>query len=905
MANRQTKVTLSAEVAEYVRGMEAAGKKTREMGSEAEKASQKLKDQREAFDALGRGMMLGGGALAAATLLSVKAAADWESAWAGVTKTVDGTPDELAAVEDGLRGLTSVLPASHDQIAAVAEAAGQLGVQTDSVVEFTETMINLGETTNLSADEAATALARFSNIMGTSQDDVDKLGSAIVGLGNSYATTEAEIVAMSMRLAGAGKQVGLTEGDVLGLSTALSSVGIEAEAGGSAFSKVMIDIAASVDAGGDRLEKFASTAGLSADQFAAKWRTSPAEAMSLFVQGLSNAESQGTSTLGVLQELGITEVRMRDALLRSAGASDIFTEAMAKGNDEFEANNALTAEAAKRYATTESQLAIMRNSLEDAAIGVGEVFLPAVKAAAGSLAGFAQMMGDLPEPVQGLIGIFGGVAGAIGLAGGAALLAAPRIAQLRTAIQSMNGAWARTAFVGGGVTLAITAVIAAVGSLLAAHAQARQFAEGYADALKQGKDAADELAVQNLTLEKTFLGLNFGTAADNAEKLGIELGLVAEAAQGNTAAMDELSEVLDVATGGGDAAADMAERLGIGLFDLNQSAATLRGQVQEQSDALARGEEILRQTKDATDENTDSTYKAADAYLEAADETSGLNDELNKLIDTMNEANGVGQDAVSSNLRYEETLAAVAEQVEAGEKGLDLATEAGRNNLSMLNDLAADSQAAAEAQFNLTGDTEAYSAALETGRQKLIDSAKAMGASSDEAENLADKIYAIPEEHEIKILSDTANAEAALGRITAALNYVQNTRPVVQVGGGAGVLGGKDGFSTGGAVYGPGTGTSDSIPAMLSAGEHVWTAAEVKAAGGHDGVESLRKWVKSGYGAPVAQPAAAFPDTITLVDANGSILTHARVIAGDVASSVVGQHDRAVARGTRGRVTTL
>src|SRR3546814_585183 len=148
-------------------------------------------------------------------------------------------------------------------------------------------MIDLGETTNLSANDAATSLARFMNIMGTSQDQVSNLGSAIVGLGNNYATTESEILEMSLRLAGAGKQIGLTEGDVLGLATALSSVGIEAEAGGSAMSKVMIDIAASVDEGGARVEMFAKVAGMSADDFSAKWRTAPSEALAAFVKGLS------------------------------------------------------------------------------------------------------------------------------------------------------------------------------------------------------------------------------------------------------------------------------------------------------------------------------------------------------------------------------------------------------------------------------------------------------------------------------------------------------------------------------------------------------------------------------------------------------------------------------------------
>lgn len=196
---------------------------------------------------------------------------DWESAWAGVTKTVDGTAEEMASLEKGLRGLAKVLPASHTEIAAVAEAAGQLGVETKNVQGFTRTMIDLGETTNLSANDAATQLSRFMNIMGSSQSDVDRLGSSVVGLGNNFATTEAEIVELGMRLAGAGKQAGLSESDVLGFATAMSSVGIEAEAGGTALSMTMKRIGSEVETNGALLGTFAQVAGMSAEQFKTAW----------------------------------------------------------------------------------------------------------------------------------------------------------------------------------------------------------------------------------------------------------------------------------------------------------------------------------------------------------------------------------------------------------------------------------------------------------------------------------------------------------------------------------------------------------------------------------------------------------------------------------------------------------
>ena len=53
-------------------------------------------------------------------------------------------------------------------------------------------------------------------------------------------------------------------------------------------------------------------------------------------------------------------------------------------------------------------------------------------------------------------------------------------------------------------------------------------------------------------------------------------------------------------------------------------------------------------------------------------------------------------------------------------------------------------------------------------------------------------------------------------------------------------------FETGGPVRGPGTGTSDSILAKLSNGEHVLTAADVRALGGHARVEAMRAAARSG-----------------------------------------------------------
>lgn len=130
--------------------------------------------------------------IAGAALAVGKAAISWESAFAGVKKTNDEVVDSNGKVvysyedlENGLRELAKELPSSHQEIAAVAETAGQLGIQTENVKSFTKTMIDMGESTSMSAETAATEMARFANITGMSQDKFSNLGSAMVDLGKN------------------------------------------------------------------------------------------------------------------------------------------------------------------------------------------------------------------------------------------------------------------------------------------------------------------------------------------------------------------------------------------------------------------------------------------------------------------------------------------------------------------------------------------------------------------------------------------------------------------------------------------------------------------------------------------------------------------------------------------------
>lgn len=359
--------------------------------------------------------------LAAVAGLAGKASIEYETAFAGVRKTVDATEEELQKFSDGIRDMSKEIPASAAAIAEVAEAAGQLGIKNESLLSFTRTMSDLGVATNMTSTQAATDLARLANITKMPQENFDRLGSSIVGLGNNLATTESEIVAMSLRLAAAGSQVGLSEAQILGLGGALSSLGLEAEGGGSAFSRVMISMANAAATGGKQLNNFALVAGTSAKEFQQRFKTDAAGALSDFTEGLGRMSAAGENTFAVLDALGLSEIVVRDALLRASGAGDLLRESIDLGTQSWEENTALVNEASTRYQTTASQIEIMKNRVMDAAITLGDALKPALLAVMTALepiilkmTEFANMFAQLDQSTQTTIITIAAVVAALG-----------------------------------------------------------------------------------------------------------------------------------------------------------------------------------------------------------------------------------------------------------------------------------------------------------------------------------------------------------------------------------------------------------------------------------------------------------------------------------------------------------
>lgn len=794
---RTIRTVLELNAQRFTAGAAQASASAKSLAGELGKIGDASGKQRANYDRVANSLLGVGTAAAAGLGLAAKASMDWESAWTGVLKTVDGTDAELAAVEEGLRGLTKVLPASHTEIAAVAEAAGQLGVQTGSVVEFTETMINLGETTNLSAEEAATGLARFSNIMGTSQDDVDRLGAAIVGLGNNYETTESEILAMSMRLSGIGSQLSMSEGDVLGLAAAMSSVGIEAEAGGTAMTMGMKKIDKAVREGGDSLAGFAEVAGMSNDEFSKLWSEDSTAGLEAFVHGLARVGEEGGSVSGTLDELGMKGIRESDTFLRLASNAEGMSEALAQGNTEFERNLALTEEAAKFYATTESQIAIAKNSLIDAGIEIGASVLPVLADAASSVSDLATWFAALPAPVQGAVTQLGAIVGVTGLVAGGLVKLVPGAIATVDAFKSIRDTSPQTASALGkvGKAAGIAAVAFTAATALSSYgnslnditiganeaaAAAMKLADGtdpiatLFDGMSTGADASSastkELAAdldvlanghwyEGLSNVETGLRNVFGAGLDTTDDIRQRIGEIGQGiaglAQTDLPSAQAAFENLWTSFGG-------SEEAGLNLLELmpelkNELAGVANAAGLDATDSmvllgLATGD-LVPVVDEATDAVTGYNTAQGDAEGATDDMTGAVQEQLAALQDLEDQLQDTADLLLGmrgAERGFEAAIDDATAAVEKNGKTLDTNTEAGRENEAALD-------AVADATFRWidsmpdNATAEELDGILSRGREAFLETADAMDMPIEQAEGLADQLGLIPQFVEARV----------------------------------------------------------------------------------------------------------------------------------------------------------
>ena len=788
-SSRTVTVRLAADVNSFIAAMAKASAATQSMATGLAKAS-----QTQSWSTVSNDLLKVGAVATAVVGLVSKAAMDWQSDFTGVTKTVDGTTEQMGALEDQLRSMARSMPETHENIAAVAEAAGQLGIAREDVAKFSEVMIQLGATTNLTADEAATSLAQFMNIMGTSADNVDRLGATLVQLGNNGASTEAEIMELSARLAGVGKQMNMSEADVMGMANAMASVGINAEAGGTAMTLTLKGIDAAVRSGGKELETYARTAGMSAQEFASAWGKDAAGATAGFIEGLGKMKASGEDMNAVLDELGIDGERQADVLIRLAGATkaagaqnDLLRDSLEMGAQAYQQNAALTDEYAKRVSTAKSQITIAWNNIKDAAISAGESTLPVIGALASGVSGLASFFGGLPAPILATGAGFTALTGAAALTAGGLMKGVSAVAEFKNAadslgisVRDLGGRFGQTALAAGIFAAAMTALGAAGSAWQESLDKSRLSADSMVFAMQQLADKGSsarldesftasfrdgETAVNALDLAFARVNSSGGGFLEWAETSTAHIfqmkGTI-EATREEFAKMDSALVSMDPGQAAQAFAVirEQADSVGTSLDQLVGYFPEYAAQLESSANSMGVYNLSQKELVDWMGGVEPAAVTAAKAlaalgiaHVDAGASAAEQDAALRSLFDTTQDMAAAAMAADSAEIAYAQALDKATAAAQAGgitidetTGKIDLHTEAGQAASAALIDMANSHTKAAQAALDDGASMEEVTAMTQTARDEFVAVATQMGLTGDQAEALADRYGLIPGE---------------------------------------------------------------------------------------------------------------------------------------------------------------
>lgn len=781
----------------------AAGVASR-IGGAATAASTKLdliaksaEKNHAAMSQLGNGATKTGLVMAAGLGLAAKAAVDWESAWAGVTKTVNGSTAQMAQLEGQLRGMAKTLPETHEQIAAVAEAAGQLGVRREDIASFTKVMVDLGETTNLTSDEAATSLAQLMNVMGTAPSNVGRLGAAIVALGNNGASTEKDIVEMAQRISGSGKIIGLSEQQVLGYASALANVGIDAEAGGTAISQIFTRIDKAVSEGGEGLANFAKVSGVTADQFKQRFQTDAAGATEAFIEGLGQINKSGGDVNATLAALGITEIRQRDAVLRLAASGTNLADSLKTSADGWRENTALVDEAAKRYETTESKIKIAWNNIKDAAITAGGAMLPVIADIAEKIASVADFFGKMPGPVRNAVLAITAFVAVGGLVAGASLKMIASLGQAKAAMTqlgvSSGRASAALGLMGKASLVVGIAMVAAELNKLADVTKEMDLSGLSGDLLRFGETgkATGEL-YKNFGSDFNGVSAKFRADGDSLATMLATVGRESNSSfeafeafiDGGSEAsrrIKEMDQALAALVQGGnaDSAAkafgrleEMARAQGVSLSTLQKIFPDYANAVEAAGiDAEITGQKSAGAAKD-TKSLAQGLQATGDGAESAADK---LKDYIDALFLVPNLVLGVRDAQRGVQAAIDDATASLKENG----RTLDQHTEKGRNNQAAIDAIATASQKQSEAYLNANASQKVITAGALEARAAYVQLAIKMGLPKAAAIALANEVIKIPDKKATEVTNNAGPGEKPAKDAKSYAEILRGTLPAV------------------------------------------------------------------------------------------------------------------------------
>lgn len=886
MADRSVAVRLGANVQGFVTGLRTAQKATEDFVS---KGLDRVSNRSQAIDDLSRKSGIAGAALVGMAGASIVAFANFDEQMSAVQAATMETAGNMELLRDAALEAGQRTKYSATEAAQGIEELAKAGMSTTDILNGgLDGALDLAAAGGIgvaeAAETAASALVQF-NLKGDKASHVADLLAAGAG------KAQGDVRDMSAALNQSGlvaSQMGLSIEETTGSLAMFAKAGLVGSDAGTSFRAMLLRLANPTGESAKLMDE------LGINVYDAGGKFIGMEGLAGQLQSRLGGLSQETRNAALAQIFGQDAIRT-SAILYQRGAEGVAEWTAAVDDQDFAAE-----QAAIKMDNLKGDIEEFTGALETAAIKGGE-------GANGPLRNLVQTGTDLVNEFSDLPGAVQQGTVAIAGAGGLVLLGVAGLGKLATSASDVKDSLRNIGISGKTAGRAVAGVGTAIGAAtigLGLYADAQAKARARVDELKDSLDEVTgavtaqtrEVVAARLTETPDWWTFDFaGSAADGAEKLGLSLELVTDAAMGNVEAMEQVRAVVGNSAEELDNLQGRAADAGLSIGDFNAATNAVRREVQGSNKDLDEAIDKARQITTGAGEAADAQGGLADGFDLSTDAAQRQIVSLEELLGLQREAAGVVMSHREAERNLEEAYDSATEAVKTNGKTLDITTEAGRKNQAALDDVASSSWDLIEAMQENGASADDLRAKTQTARDEFLRVADQMGMAEDAAEALADEYGLIPEkiqteaelkkaqaERDLDALRDKINnmpkgvyvgigttgyAETYqyLMNLQGAINSINGTKVRIATGGGG--QGGLT-FADGGPVFGPGTSTSDSIPARLSNGEYVIKASAVQQYGRSffDAVNAQR-FATGGYvGGPSINVApGAAPDVAVYV----------------------------------------
>lgn len=580
----------------------------------------------------------------AASIVSVKAAADFETAFTGVERTLDPTYAAVGDLRKELVDLSTQIPLTFQDVSKIAQLGNQLGIAGESVAGFTETVAQFATVSGMSVDETAQAFGRLQSLLGVSADDFDRLGSSIALVGVNSAATEAQIVAIAKEIAPFTRAAGFGADGAIGLSGALASLAVAPERARSAIQQFSTQLRTSVAEGGQSLENFAALTGMTTDELDKLVRSGQDgdKIFRAFLETLSSGDP--VQITQALDALGLSNLRVDTTIQALTQNLPLLDRALSDASQGYEEN----AELARQYGfivdDLNSQFMLFVNSLNALVATLSGGAASGLADLLSQVTGLVNGFREFAEANEWIIGL---AAGAIALTTIVGLLTAYRTANLLAAASTLALRDAQLAVNAGSFASGIRGLIGALFGYTAATQGATVATKAFRIALISTGIGALVVALgYGISLFTDFEGTIRSTVDVMQPLLNITLGIsqalagfygmIADGARG-------LANAIPAFNGLADALANVANGLGSynKVFDSVINGSGLNKLFGTQSAGGNNMTAIFGDLSDIMGQVTDDSVGMSDGLGDVGRAAGGAANEIRTLVDYANDLSGV------------------------------------------------------------------------------------------------------------------------------------------------------------------------------------------------------------------------------------------------------------------------